>query len=309
MSNKVDPSSQREIDELDQGLPPEFRGEKSTSIPPFRAPLTKAIIIFCTLIYFLSIYQDWVLVKGQNEKPAPFFKGLTKVQENFLYDNPPYFALAKEYQAKYPLPETKEKPTQEQQVLLNKMDKMKPWTGYYGVLTNWKERKILWDRPKFTEIKKGEVWRVITPVFLHANLIHLLFNMLWLWMLGRMIEENMKTTAYFCFIFAVAAVTNTLQYLMTGPFFMGISGVVTAMSGYIWVRKKEAPWEYFPISQSTILLLWFYIFGLVLLQMIVFILQISHIVRLEISMANTAHVSGLLLGLGLAKIPFFQRKL
>jgi GlpG protein len=37
-------------------------------------------------------------------------------------------------------------------------------------------------------LQKGQVWRIITPAFLHFGFVHLLFNSMWLWDLGRRLE-------------------------------------------------------------------------------------------------------------------------
>ena len=35
------------------------------------------------------------------------------------------------------------------------------------------------------DIRRGELWRLITDVLPHVNPIHLLFNVVWLWTFGR----------------------------------------------------------------------------------------------------------------------------
>src|SRR5947209_5888967 len=38
-------------------------------------------------------------------------------------------------------------------------------------------------------VQQGEVWRLLTPVFLHGGLFHLLFNMFGLYFVGSRVEE------------------------------------------------------------------------------------------------------------------------
>jgi GlpG protein len=41
----------------------------------------------------------------------------------------------------------------------------------------------------FASVRRGEVWRFLTPMFLHGDEFHLAFNMLWIYFLGSVIEK------------------------------------------------------------------------------------------------------------------------
>lgn len=294
--------------------------------------ITRAILLICAIIFGISIYQKAQLADAVPGKQA--FSVFTPLNQWMLYDYPPTMAVIEQFvdlrlqkQENKPSTEnevassdqlasgnildipSKKDLTPEEQKLLDQIQAIPVWAGVYNLLLHYKSYDELLRAPLFTSIRQGEVWRLVSPVLLHANLLHFLFNMLWLWLLGRMVEENMGFIKYLAFILIIGVVTNTLQYLMTGPFFMGISGVLTGMAGYIWVRKKRAPWEVFPIDKSTLLFLTIFVFGLFGLQIIAFYLQLVHNIGFPLSFANTAHVSGILLGGGLGMTKIFQRKI
>ncbi len=272
----------------------------------YLAPLTRFFIFICSIIFLASTYQSYQL-KNNESTLYPVF---TKVQQNLMYDFPKSLEYLNELTQEYAITkDTKLDSLPEPgKVLLKKIEDNPIWPGYYYVFLNWKDRAELLRAKLFTNILEGEIWRIFTPTLLHTEILHLLFNMLWLWMLGKMIEKNLKIFSYIVFIAVTAVVTNTIQYLTTGPFFMGFSGVVSAMAGYIWVRKKRAPWEIYPIDYGTLIFLWVFIFGMLALQVVAFFLEILHILTFQLNLANAAHVSGVFMGMILGRVKVFQRK-
>ena len=101
----------------------------------------------------------------------------------------------------------------------------------------------------FEKIRQGEVWRLFTPCLLHFDFLHILFNMAWLWILGKQIEERIHWKKLGLLILIVGIVSNTAQYLVSGPSFLGFSGIVVGMAGFIWMRQRNAPWEGYPLSR------------------------------------------------------------
>ncbi len=98
----------------------------------------------------------------------------------------------------------------------------------------------------FASLERGEIWRALTPIFLHGNPIHLLVNMVVLIQFGRAIEYREGSTRYGLMILAIAVFSNLLQggmpkeYYGT-PHFVGISGVVYGLFGFHWASPPFAP--------------------------------------------------------------------
>ncbi|MCL5097929.1 MAG: rhomboid family intramembrane serine protease [Candidatus Omnitrophica bacterium] len=142
----------------------------------------------------------------------------------------------------------------------------------------------LWDRlAGLTEIWHGQVWRLITPIFIHFGVLHLLFDMWWLYDLGSMIEYRLGHWYLALIVLVVAVCSNLGQYLATGPAFGGMSGVVYGLLGYIWIRGKIDPLSGLFLHPQTVMVMivWFFLclFGIIG------------------SVANVAHAVGLVMGM------------
>jgi GlpG protein len=92
--------------------------------------------------------------------------------------------------------------------------------------------------PGLNEILAGEVWRLVSWSFLHGSLFHILFNMAWLYKLGRMVEEVSGVFAFVVLFLVSGVVGGLLQYWATGPYFVGMSGFVYALFGYSWIMGR-----------------------------------------------------------------------
>jgi GlpG protein len=141
-------------------------------------------------------------------------------------------------------------------------------------------------------LRDGEIWRLVTPVLLHFGAAHLVFNLVAVTIFGRTIEKAAGSVPLLLMTLAIAAVSNTAQFLSSGnPLFGGLSGVAYGLFGFVAVRSRQAPrdpdWALNPALTVTILLL------LVLMST-----GITELFGLYI--AHAAHWTGLLTGAVLA---------
>jgi GlpG protein len=144
-------------------------------------------------------------------------------------------------------------------------------------------RSLSWDAiPQ--EIRHGEFWRLITPIFIHMGPLHILFNMLWLRDLGSMVESRQSSVHLLLLTLVIAVCSNLGQYFMSGqPIFGGMSGVVYGLLGYVWIRGKFDPASglYLHPYNVIMMLVWFFA---CLLHFIPHVANMAHAVGLVIGM-------------------------
>lgn len=111
------------------------------------------------------------------------------------------------------------------------------------------------------EILRGQIWRLLTPIFLHFGIMHLVFNLLWLKDLGTAIERVSGTRSLFGLVLVSGVLSNLGQFAFAGPYFGGMSGVVYALLGYVWMKSHFAPASgYFLPKQTVIIMIgWFFL--------------------------------------------------
>lgn len=136
--------------------------------------------------------------------------------------------------------------------------------------------------------ESGQLWRLVTPVFLHFSLMHLAFNMVMLWYFGRQLERREGYQLLIPLLLLFSMVPNLAQYFAEGIRFGGMSGVVYALLGYCWFynRLTGRPLYQFPGAIMGLMIAWLIIGFTGILTSFGFP-----------SMANVAHLGGLIIGL------------
>lgn len=151
----------------------------------------------------------------------------------------------------------------------------------------------------YFSIKEGELWRLVTPTFLHGSTFHLAFNMLALYFLGSVIER-LHGSVFIALLLTVSAILGTiiqihlppadqLPAFLSGiagtPFSIGASGGVYGLFGYLWIRPLVTPSYplHIPSSNISIMLAW--------IPLCIFFVP---------GVANGAHIGGLIAGMMIA---------
>jgi membrane associated rhomboid family serine protease len=138
----------------------------------------------------------------------------------------------------------------------------------------------------------GEWWRLVTPVLVHGSLLHLLFNMYFLYLVGPLVEQ-LYGSARFVLLYALtAAAGSAASFLFGGPApSVGASGAIFGLCGVLLAVSAI----HRPVLDRRGRAVMSQIGGLVVLNLIIGFGFDALGARID----NAAHVGGLLAGLWL----------
>lgn len=129
-----------------------------------------------------------------------------------------------------------------------------------------------------------DLYRLLTPTFLHFGIMHILFNLVMWEAMARPVEKYVGKTKLFSVFISVALISNVMQFgfMPQNGIFGGLSGVVYGTMAYFGMisRRADCPQGFFfPKGLITVSII-FIAFGF-----------------FTSGTANVCHLAGLILGL------------
>ena len=150
-----------------------------------------------------------------------------------------------------------------------------------------------------TYLVKAEYWRIFTPALMHFSLTHLLFNCLWIYVVGLEIQKLQGRLTLMLIVLITGIFANFFEFfLYESVRFGGLSGVVYGLFGFCFAKEIILKQHHFglPPSLYTFILIWLFVGYTDILYYLGFGM-----------VANGAHLGGLLSGILMGIIPSKKR--
>jgi len=146
------------------------------------------------------------------------------------------------------------------------------------------------------KVFEGEIWRIITSMFLHGDFLHLFYNSFALLMFGPILEKTIGYKRYLLVYFTsgiLGGIAYTLTSLVTNEFFtpaVGASGAIYGVIGTLaYLRPTTIVFIYFvPVPLLFLAIFW------IVTESLGTLFQLF---GAKSAIASQAHLAGLIFGL------------
>jgi len=139
-----------------------------------------------------------------------------------------------------------------------------------------------------------EWWRLVSPMFIHFSLTHLVFNCLWIYVLGSKIELYDGHFTFLNLVIFSSVISNLAQHFFGGSLlFGGLSGVIYGLLGYCMIIEFEYKKNIYDLPPA--------IYMFMLVWLILGFLGVLNLFGFG-NVANFAHLGGLISGIIFAMI-------
>ena len=161
-------------------------------------------------------------------------------------------------------------------------------------LGSYKNGYVSFNSLETTFMQNNEWWRLITPMFIHFSLTHLVFNCLWIYVLGTKIEQIDGHITFINLVIFSSIISNLAQHFFgESALFGGLSGVIYGLLGYCMIIEIDTKQERYDLPPALYLFM--------LIWLILGFLGILNLFGFG-NVANYAHLGGLISGIIFAMI-------
>jgi rhomboid protease GluP len=165
--------------------------------------------------------------------------------------------------------------------------------GFLTLTGGGTELQALLRLDKFAVELDGEYWRLLTVVLVHGSLIHLLFNMYALWIIGPIVEALYGPARYLAIYLLCGAAGSAASFAVSPEPSVGASGAIFGLFGALLVADRVHKPALTRNARN-------------LTMQIGILIGINLVIGLSIAnIDNAAHIGGLLAGawLGFVLVP------
>lgn len=140
-------------------------------------------------------------------------------------------------------------------------------------------------------LESGELWRLVTAMFLHIGLLHLFLNLWALFQLGSVFETMFGSLRFTITYFVSGVIASLASVLFTNSISAGASGAIFGILGALIVSIRRSPlWRNQAWTRG-------------LIQQLIGWAFLNILIGFTPGIDNAAHIGGFVAGLALGLLP------
>lgn len=140
-------------------------------------------------------------------------------------------------------------------------------------------------------LESGELWRLVTAMFLHIGLLHLFLNLWALFQLGSVFEAMFGSLRFTITYFISGVIASLASVLFTNSISAGASGAIFGILGALIVSIRRSPlWRNQAWTRG-------------LIQQLIGWAFLNILIGFTPGIDNAAHIGGFVAGLALGLLP------
>jgi membrane associated rhomboid family serine protease len=127
-------------------------------------------------------------------------------------------------------------------------------------LASWSGRLDITSLVANVDVRRGQIWRLLTSALPHGDILHLVFNLYWTWVFGTLIEGTLGSLWTLAIFVLLSIAGNGAEYaILDGG--IGLSGIGYGLFGLLWVLSSRDRRFTGAIDRNTVglFVVWFFL--------------------------------------------------